>query len=143
MVKSVLLDTSVLVAALVQSHPEHGRAILWLQRVQQKECIGSISAHSLAELYSVLTGHFRASPAAVRNIVETELVAHFQIVTLSEADYLSVLVNAELHDIRGGTIFDGIIACAAWKTEVDMLLTLNRKHFERLSPDRAEQIAEP
>lgn len=51
----VLLDTSVLVAAMVEAHPAHERALPWLQRVEAGIDSGVVAAHSVAELYAVLT----------------------------------------------------------------------------------------
>lgn len=46
----ILLDTSVLVAAMVELHPAHDRALLWLQRVHAGGAVGIVAAHTLAEL---------------------------------------------------------------------------------------------
>ena len=51
----VLLDTSVLVAAVLEMHEAHGRAFTALDRVQQGRDQGVVSAHSLAEVYAILT----------------------------------------------------------------------------------------
>ena len=51
----VFFDTSVLVPALVDSHPNHERVFPWLSRVIKGEVVGVISTHNLAELYSILT----------------------------------------------------------------------------------------
>lgn len=50
-----LLDTSVLVAAMVESHRAHESALTCLRRVAQGEDEGFVATHTLAELYSVLT----------------------------------------------------------------------------------------
>jgi len=51
----VLLDTSVLVAAMVESHPAHERSLSWLQRIKKGSDTGLVSAHTIAELYAILT----------------------------------------------------------------------------------------
>jgi predicted nucleic acid-binding protein len=51
----VFLDTSVLVASVVQKHESHARAYAVLDRVHTEKDEGFISAHSLAEMYAVLT----------------------------------------------------------------------------------------
>jgi hypothetical protein len=76
-------------------------------------------------------------------LIQSEIVAHFSVVQLTGSDYLAVLAAAEVHGIRGGAIFDAIIAFAAWKENVNFLLTLNKKHFDRISPDRSDVIVEP
>ena len=51
----ILFDTSVLVAALVESHPMHPRAFPWLKRAREKEFDMIVAAHTIAELYAVLS----------------------------------------------------------------------------------------
>ena len=52
---SVVFDTSVLVAGLVEAHPAHRAAFPWIRRVQSGQLRGLMAVHSLAETYSVLT----------------------------------------------------------------------------------------
>ena len=49
----ILFDTSVLVAALINSHPRHESAIHWLQQVKLGEIEMVIATHTLAELYAM------------------------------------------------------------------------------------------
>jgi predicted nucleic acid-binding protein len=51
----VFLDTSVLVAAVIKQHIAHDRAFALLDQVQNNKNEGIISAHTLAEMYVVLT----------------------------------------------------------------------------------------
>jgi predicted nucleic acid-binding protein len=51
----LLLDTSVLVAAMVETHPDHEVALPWLQQIKDGTHEGLLSTHALAELYAVLT----------------------------------------------------------------------------------------
>jgi predicted nucleic acid-binding protein len=51
----VLFDTSVLVAALIVSHPHHPACYSQLRAAKSKQFQGFISTHSLAETYSVIT----------------------------------------------------------------------------------------
>ena len=51
----ILFDTSVLVAAVVQPHPMHSRALPWLKRAKAGEYDFVVATHTLAELYAVLT----------------------------------------------------------------------------------------
>jgi len=43
-----LFDTSVLVAAMIESHPAHPKSFAWLQQVKNSTIIGYVSAHSIA-----------------------------------------------------------------------------------------------
>ena len=51
----ILFDTSTLVAAIVAGHPAHNAALPLLLRVKEKADTGLVAAHSLAELYAILT----------------------------------------------------------------------------------------
>jgi predicted nucleic acid-binding protein len=51
----VAFDTSVLAAALVASHRDHARAMVWLSAVSEGTLDGVVSVHALSELWSVLT----------------------------------------------------------------------------------------
>jgi len=65
----ILFDTSTLVAAMVAGHPAHTVALPLLLRVKEKTDTGLVAAHSLAELYAILTRlpvTPRISPALAR-----------------------------------------------------------------------------
>src|SRR5437899_4686508 len=100
-----LLDTSVLVAAMVESHPAHDRALPWLQRVRDGSDAGLVAAHSLAELYAILTTlpvRPRISPATAGELIRTNVLAYFEVVSLDAADYAEVIQRLESLDIQGG-----------------------------------------
>jgi predicted nucleic acid-binding protein len=67
---STLFDTSVLVAAMVEAHPNHTAALPWLQRAKPGLVTGLVAAHSLAELYAVLTT-LPIQPGSVRHWPES------------------------------------------------------------------------
>ena len=138
-----MLDTNLLISALVPEHPEHARSLPWLERARSAEVVAAVSVHSLAEFYSVLTGHLKARPSAVQQMIKADIIPYVQLITLNEAEYLALIAYATAADIRGGTLFDVIIGWAAWKADADLIVTLNTRHFHRLFPDRTEQIIGP
>lgn len=90
----VLLDTSVLVAALVDSHTHHERALPWLESVRHQQTEAVISAHTLAELYSVLSTlpvRPRISPAAAYQLIADNIVGVMEVVALTVDDYYDLL----------------------------------------------------
>jgi predicted nucleic acid-binding protein len=142
----VLLDTSVLVAAMVQAHPLHARCILPLQRVKRGEDIGLVAAHSLAEMYAVLTAlpvHPRISTAAVQQLMRANILDAFQIVSLDQGDYLAIIDHLTALQITGGAIYDALIVFAALKSKADQILTLNDIDFRRLWPESADRVSAP
>ena len=82
----ILFDTSVLVAAMVEPHPNHDSAFGWLQRAKANaiECI--VCSHTLAELYAVLTAlpvSPKISPGMARRLIRDNVLSLAQVVTLS------------------------------------------------------------
>ena len=131
----VCFDTSVLVAAMVEDHPDHDKSLDWLQKVAAKTLQAVIAAHTLAELYAVLTVlpvRPRLDPDTVMTLLTTNVSSNFEVVGMTKRDYLSVLEMLADRQITGGATYDGLIAWAALKTKADLLLTLNPKHFSRL-----------
>lgn len=146
-----LFDTSVLVAALVRSHPESHRCRRWLARVHEGEVQLVVAAHSLAELQVVLTTlpvKPRISPRTALRLSEENGVRPrpdglAEVVALSVDDYLAAIGEAAELSLAGGILYDKLIAKVAEKAEVDTLLTLNAKHFRRAWPSGADRVREP
>ena len=142
---SVLFDTSVLVAGLVEAHPHHGVAFPWIRRVQAGRLRGAVAAHALAETYSVLTTlphQPRITPAAGLRLIR-ESLRRFRVVSLGARDYLIVIRILAEAGLGGGIIYDALAARAAAKTRAERLLTLNRPHFDRLEAVFGVRIASP
>ena len=133
----LLFDTSSLVAAFVQSHPAHAAAWRWPQETLEGAHHGVVAAHTLAELYAVLTRlPLRPSipPSTARTLIEENL-GGFQAVALSYSDYHTVLRRLEKLNLTGGAVYDALIAQAALRARVHHLITLNPVHFNRLGSD--------
>lgn len=134
----VLLDTSVIVPALVQKHDFHSRAFDILSRVQSRDDDGYVSAHGLAEIYAVLTTlppPFRHSPEQALLSIEENVQKYFTISNLSGDEYVTLLREAALRGIQGGTIYDSILIQSAIKVQVEKIYTFNLKHFQRIAPE--------
>lgn len=142
----VLLDTSVLVAALIESHPMHARAHPWLDRGISEEFEWVVGTHSLAELYHVLTAYPvrpRIAPAIARQLIHENLAKKATIVALTAADYAAVIQHVAMLNLPGGVIYDALILRAAERAGVDRVLTFNVDDFRRLWPDGAAKITAP
>ena len=143
---SILLDTSVLVAAMVESHPAHARALPWLQRVQNGTETGLVAAHSLAELYAILTTlpvQPHIPPTVARQLIQHNVLNKFKVVFLSGEDYAAVIDHLSDTGIIGGATYDALILHAAAKADADQVVTLNTKDFQRVYPDLADRIVSP
>ena len=133
----VFLDTSVLVAAVVSNHESHTRAFPLLERIQNGKDEGVVAAHSLAELYAILTKlppPYRHAPEQALLSIEENVLKYFKISSLAGNDYASLIREAAVVGIQGGTIYDAVLLKSAEKTNPDRVFTLNLKHFLAVAP---------
>ncbi len=117
----------------------------WQQRILAGEISGVLAAHSLTEIYSTLTRMpppNRLLPGVAWEAIERNL-PFFEIVTLTEAEVVTVLTDLSARSIGGGQVYDALIAAVARKAGIDLLLTLNTTHFRRVAPDLTDRIQEP
>lgn len=136
----VFLDTSVLVSAVIKQHVAHERSFGVLDRVQNAKDEGIISAHSLAEMYAVLTklpSPYRHTPEQALLSIEENILKHFKTVALSGNEYAALLRDAAGAGIQGGTVYDALLLKVATKAGVELVYTLNLKHFQAIAPPGA------
>lgn len=136
----MLFDTSVLVAAHAQAHPQ----FTWADAQVQAATHPTICSHSLAEMYSVMTAHpqLRYPPAQVQAVLES-LTRNWTVIALEPGDYLAAISRCQELNLPGGAIYDTLLAQAAVKASATAIVTLNPKHFVRLGDDIASLIAQP
>ncbi len=142
----VLFDTSVLVAASVEAHPMHGRALPWLQRAHRGEVELHVASHSLAECYGVLTTlpvRPRIAPATASRLIRDNIESSARIVSLAVSDYTAVIHDLAQRGLAGGIVYDALIAAAARKSGVERLITLNPDDFERAWPEGSRLVFVP
>ena len=143
---NILFDTSVLVAAIVRVHPMHERAVPWLKRVKVRRDTGMISAHTLAELYAILTAlpiQPRISPELAKRLIHDNVLTTCQVIPLTQDDYETVIARLAERGLVGGVTYDALILHAAAKAQVDVIVTLNEKDFTRIDPSLASKITIP
>jgi predicted nucleic acid-binding protein len=132
-----LFDTSVLVAAIIEPHPMHTRALPWLQRAKAGEIDFLVASHTLVELYAVLTTlplKPRVSPLTAWRLVHDNVETSAKIISLSPSDYKDTIKYISELGLTGGIIYDALIVKAAQKSGVERLLTFNADDFIRLLP---------
>lgn len=133
--KRVFLDMSVLVPAMVAAHPDHARAHAAFQNVG-RHAHGGMAAHSLAELYAVLTRLPllpRISPADARELIQRNIYSRsIAIVPLDAQGYTTMIDQLAEEYLQGGIVYDAVIAACACTWKADTLLTLNAADFVRL-----------
>lgn len=143
----VLLDTSILIAAVLAKHDSHAKAFPILERVQNRKDQGFVAAHSLGEMYAILTKlppPFRHSPEQALLSIEENVLKHFRICSLTGTDYASLIREAAMTGIQGGTIYDAVLLKSAEKADPDRIYTLNLKHFLAVaSKSLASKLSSP
>ncbi|PYX34792.1 MAG: VapC toxin family PIN domain ribonuclease [Acidobacteria bacterium] len=142
----LFFDTSVLVAAGVLGHPQHAAGLAAYRQVMSGRHSGVVSAHGLAEAYSVLT-RLPVTPMiqpteAYRYLTES-VVPHCETVSLGELDYLALLESVAKAGSRGGIVYDAIQLQCAVKAACDRIYTFNLKDFIRIAPQLQNKIMSP
>ncbi len=105
-----------------------------------------MAAHSLAELYAVLTTlpvYPAISPSDAWQLIQHNVIPNFDIVHLSNQDYVQVIEHLSTLGIIGGVTYDALILRAAAIAQVDLIVTLNERDFRRVYPDLADKIIAP
>jgi predicted nucleic acid-binding protein len=141
----VLMDSSVLISAMLPDHVHHAHALPWLQRAKAGALETVVSGHSLAELYSVLTRLPRTpriSPAETLQLLQQNVTSH-TVVALSAVDYVKLIEKLAQLGVAGDSVYDAVIATAAELANVDYLLTLNIGHFQRVWPNGVNRVVSP
>lgn len=142
----VLFDTSICIAAMIESHPKHQLALPWMQQGKRKEIELIVSAHTIAECYAVLTTlpvKPRIASGIARRLIHENIEQIAQVVSLTPNDYKVIIKQLSEKGMTGGIIYDALIARVAEKSKVDRLLTLNISHFRKIWPGDPAVLREP
>jgi predicted nucleic acid-binding protein len=129
----VFLDTSVLLAGLVDLGPQSAPAQSILHGVSEGTLSGPATAwHCCLEFYSVATRlppEFRVPPADAVRLLEAEVFARMAVHDLPAADRKALLHLIADDRIVGGRIYDVHIAEVARAAGARVIVTDNRRHF--------------
>ena len=130
---NVFLDTSVLVAGLIDLGPQSTPAHLLMHAVAEKTVTPASTAwHCCLEFFSVSTrlpAEFRLAPADAAKLVEEEIFGRMIVHDLPSGDRLPLLHSAAHDSIGGGRIYDAHIAEVARTAKATVIVTDNRRHF--------------
>lgn len=133
MAVTVFLDTSVLLAGLVDFGPQSAPAQSVLHAVAEKHVAAVGTAwHCCLEFFSVSTRlppEFRLTPADAVQLLEGEVFARMTVHDLPAADRLAMLRAAAQDRTAGGRIYDTHIAEIARAAGAAAVVTDNRRHF--------------
>ena len=129
----VFLDTSVLLAGLVDLGPQSAPAQSILHRVAEGALGGPATAwHCCLEFYSVATRlppEFRVPPPDAVRLLKEEVFARMAVHDLPPGDRGAMLQLVAQDAIAGGRIYDVHIAEVARAAGARVIVTDNRRHF--------------
>ena len=130
---NVFLDTSVLVAGLVDFGQQSAPAQLLLHAVAEKRVAAPATAwHCCLEFFSVATRlppEFRVSPEDAVRLLKEEVLSRMSIHDLPAADRVPMMLAAGRDRVAGGRIYDTHIGEVAKAAGADVVVTDNRRHF--------------
>ena len=133
MALNVFLDTSVILAGLVDLGPQSGPAQTIMHGVAEKTIATASTAwHCCLEFFSVATrlpAEYRLQPADAVKLLEEDVFARLTIHDLPGADRAELLRAAARDGVAGGRIYDAHIAEVARAAKASVIVTDNRRHF--------------
>lgn len=141
----VFLDSSCLIAAFHSQHAKHKDCLHLVREIHGRKRQGFLAAHSLAEVFSVLTrlpGRNRVPPDMAAQLLESNIVDIFKIIALTGPEYIACIKRFSNSQLGGGLIYDGLILAAAEKAKVDSVYTLNARHFTLIPSTLSAKIVE-
>lgn len=133
MALTVFLDTSVLLAGLVDFGPQSAPAQSLLHAVAEKTVSSAGTAwYCCLEFYSVATRlppEYRLTAADAALLVHDEIISRMSVHDLPAADRGPFLRTAAQDATAGGRIYDAHIAEIARAAGATIVVTDNRRHF--------------
>ena len=133
MAVTTFLDTSVLLAGLLDFGPQSAPAQSVLHGVAEKTIESPGTAwHCCLEFYSVATrlpAEYRLTPADAVQLLQEELFSRMAVHDLPAGDRSTLLRSAAQDGTAGGRIHDAHIAEIARAAGAAVIVTDNRRHF--------------
>ena len=133
MAVAIFLDTSVLLAGLVDFGPQSAPAQSVLHAIAEKQVSRPAAAwHCCLEFFSVSTRlppEFRLNLVDAVRLLEAEVFARMAVHDLPAGDRLPMLAVAAQDGTAGGRIYDTHIADVARAAGATVIMTDNRRHF--------------
>jgi predicted nucleic acid-binding protein len=127
------LDTSVLLAGLIDFGPQSAPAQEVLHAVAEGKAAGAATAwHCCLEVFSVATRlppEFRLSAVEAASLIQEEIFGRLSVRDLPAAAHRTFLQILGAEGITGGRVYDAHIAEVARAAGATTIVTDNRRHF--------------
>ena len=133
MAVETFLDTSVLLAGLIDLGPQSAPAQSVMHLVAEKKIPSAATAwHCCLEFYSVATRlppEFRLGATDAVKLMEDEILARVSVHDLPPGQYLPLMKLMADDRVVGGRVYDVHIAEVARLAGARVIVTDNRRHF--------------
>jgi len=131
-----VLDTTVIVAGVLASHPHHAPCRQHLQAAAATPGTYRCSTHAIAEAFRVLVAlplAPRIDAAGARLVLRTTIIPRLDPIALTMKDYDAALDLVCASGLGSGAVYDALHLLAADRAGAKWLVTANGKHFNRLA----------
>jgi predicted nucleic acid-binding protein len=131
------VDTSCLVPLMSSWHRHHEPTIQCLEDFKRRKCRLIVATHAVLECFSVLTrlpDSLRIAPREAYQHMQENLAANFGIVAVDADACWLTMDEISTRGLRGGLIYDAIIARCCAQAGASILLTWNVQDFVRVAP---------
>lgn len=150
---NVYLDSSAVIAALVQCHEHHAVAAPWLSAAKAGHVKAMANLHLSAETWRTLTGDRLEKYMSTRGVAKItddearllvlDLFEYISFVPASSDQYKRAIERCSTRGYRSSVIYDALHLIAAEGGGVDAVVTLNERDFQRLAEPGSPRILSP
>ena len=138
---SALLDSSVLVAALVPDEDRHTECLALLMQGDN-----IVYAHAFLETFSTLTGGklgVRVDADFAAQLLSETVLPRVRVIELGIEELADALRLTRKQGVRGGGVYDYMHLVAARKAKAGTLYTINLRDFQHLHREGDPEIQHP
>ncbi len=125
------LDSSILIAALVDTQPCHAECLQLIGGSDEK----GVHTHALSETFSVLTGGrlgFRVPASQAAEVIGDTILSRVEVCEIELSHRIQAFRDAEQRGVRGGAIYDYLHLVCAREAGAEFIYTLNTNDFQAL-----------
>jgi predicted nucleic acid-binding protein len=130
------VDTSCLVPLISSWHEYHEPTVSALESLRTTTDL-VVAAHSLLECFAVLTRlpeRIRITSREALQRLNENFASNFQVIGIDPDACWSAIRHLSDRDLRGGLVYDAIIAYSCARAGATMLLTWDVQDFMRVAP---------
>lgn len=131
--RDVFIDSSVILSALIDFGARSAGALQLFEAIASgRDGPPKTAWHCCLEVYSVATRlpeEFRLKPLDAVKLLESELLARFDVLELPLSGRHAFLTQCGREGVRGGRLYDAHIAAVARASKAKLVVTENRRDF--------------